>query len=253
MTQKILISNMAEPVNWCNVSMSWFLVKEPTCDQSAISAPLLQLCYNLQSRKSRAKRPGLVPLPDTRRGSRLVRPDAHKLLAEVGALQETHEGARGTLETLGDELLVLHLALAHPARHVAQEISVARGEIGHDEAAEGQPLGQDRAHHGARPFRRDGLGVVIMRDQAAHRHAREIVQKRKHRFEHRAADILEIDVDALRAGLLQLCWKIGIAMIEAFVEAKLLFDEVAFVLAAGDADRTRALDLRDRSEEHTSE
>src|SRR6185437_17179919 len=36
----------------------------------------------------------------------------------------------------------------------------------------------------------------------------------------------------------------GIAVIEAIVEAEFAFDVIAFVLAAGDADGTRALDPR---------
>ena len=47
------------------------------------------------------------------------------------------------------------------------------------------------------------LGGVVGRDQAADRHAGEIVQQRQHRLEHRAADVLEIDVDALRARRLE--------------------------------------------------
>ena len=98
----------------------------------------------------------------------------------------------------------------------------------------------DDAHFGTR-----GLGVVILRDQAAHRYARERVEQRKHRLEHRAADILEIDVDAFRAGFLESRGQIGIAMIDAVVEAKFALDVVAFFLAAGDADGARALDLGD--------
>src|SRR5262245_53491464 len=84
-----------------------------------------------------------------------------------------------------------------------------------------------------------------MGDQAADRDARKIVQQREHRLEHRAADIFEIDVDALRARRLQLRRKIRIAMIETIIEAELALDVVAFVLAAGDPDRPRTLDLRD--------
>ena len=84
-----------------------------------------------------------------------------------------------------------------------------------------------------------------MRDQAAHRNPRERIEQREHRFEHLAADILEIDVDALRAGVLEFRGEIGIAMIEAIIEAQFVLDGGAFVLAAGDADRARALDPRD--------
>jgi hypothetical protein len=81
-----------------------------------------------------------------------------------------------------------------------------------------------------------------MRDQAADRDARKRVEQREHRLEHRAADVLEIDVDALRAGVLQLRGQIGIAVVEAIVKAELVLHVVAFVLAAGDADRAGALD-----------
>src|SRR5262245_11784176 len=63
-----------------------------------------------------------------------VRTNAHQLLAEIGALQESHEGRRRAVETFGHELLVLDLALAHPLRHVAQEVGVTRSEIADDEA-----------------------------------------------------------------------------------------------------------------------
>ena len=76
------------------------------------------------------------------RRSSLVRPDPDQLLAEIGAFQEAHEGAGRALQALGHELLVLDLALADPARHVAQEIAMTGREVGDDEAAEGQPLGQ---------------------------------------------------------------------------------------------------------------
>src|SRR5258708_38991854 len=75
-----------------------------------------------------------------------------------------------------------------------------------------------------------------MRDQAAHGNARERIEQRERRLEHRAADILEIDVNAFRAGILEFRGEIGIAVIEAIIEAELVLDVVALVLATGDAD-----------------
>src|SRR5216684_8552543 len=83
-----------------------------------------------------------------RGASRLVGPDPHKLLAEIGALQKSHERAWRAVEPFGDELAMLDLALAHPPRHVAQEVRMARGEIADDKASDIQPLGQHGAHHG---------------------------------------------------------------------------------------------------------
>ena len=87
-----------------------------------------------------------------------------------------------------------------------------------------------------------------MRDQAADRHACEDIELRKDRLENRAADILEIDVDALRAGVLELCGEIGITVIDAGIEAQLLDRVVAFFLPARDADRAQSFDLRDLSD-----
>ena len=97
---------------------------------------------------------------------------------------------------------------------------MTRGKVADDEAADGQALGQYIAHHRRRPVRRHRLGIVVMRDQAADGNPRKGIEQRKHRFEHRAPDVLEIDVDALRAGKLQLRGEIGFAVIEAIVEAE---------------------------------
>src|SRR3954468_18460841 len=69
--------------------------------------------------------------------SSFVRPDPHQLLAEIGPLEKPHEGFGRGLQALGDKLLVLDLALADPAGYVAQEVAMAGGEVGDDEAAEG--------------------------------------------------------------------------------------------------------------------
>src|SRR4051812_16588492 len=129
--------------------------------------------------------------------SDLVGPDTYQLLAEISAFQKAHERGRCAVEPFGNELLVLDLALAHPLRHVAQEIAVTRGKIADDETAEGQALGQDIAHHRCGPFRRLRVGVVVMGDKPADRHPRERIEQREHRLEHGTADIFKIDVDAL--------------------------------------------------------
>ena len=59
----------------------------------------------------------------------------------------------------------------------------------------------------------------------------ERIEQREHRLEHRAAHILEIGVDAFRAGILEFRGEIAIAVIEAIIEAELVLDVVALVLA----------------------
>src|SRR5438874_11483858 len=120
---------------------------------------------------------------------------------------------------------------------------MARGEIADNKTPDGQAFCQYRAHHRRSPFRHLPLGVVILRDQAAYGNARERVEQRKYRLKHRAADILEIDIDALWAGVLQFCRQIGIAMIEAVIEAELAFEVFTFFLAACYSYGKDSLDL----------
>ena len=98
----------------------------------------------------------------------------------------------------------------------------------------GRPIGASRQ-----------LGHVVLRDQAAHRDAREIVEQREHRVPHRAAHVLEIDVDAARAGCSQLLGEILRAVVDRRVEAQRVDEIAALVAAAGDAHGARALDFRD--------
>ena len=113
-----------------------------------------------------------------------------------------------------------------------------------------QPLGQDRPRQrGGSQLARRHLGGVVGRDLAADRHAGEIVEQRKHRLEHRAADILEIDVDALRARRLEPRRQIAAAMVDAGVEAELLDHVAALLRPARDADGTRALDPGDLADQ----
>jgi hypothetical protein len=56
---------------------------------------------------------------------------------------------------------------------------------------------------------------------------------------HGAADILEIDVDALGARCFELLGEIGRAMIDAGIETELIGDVPAFLGAARDPDRAR--------------
>src|SRR4051812_30190168 len=94
----------------------------------------------------------------------LVRPHPYQLLAEIGTLQQPHERGWRAVEAFGDELLVLDLAFAHPRRHVAQEVAVARGKIADDEAADGETLGQHRAHHLAGPLWRGLAEIIVLGD-----------------------------------------------------------------------------------------
>ena len=89
------------------------------------------------------------------------------------------------------------------------------------------------------------LGRVVLRDQAAQHHARKRIHQREHGVEDRAADVLEIHVHAVRAGVAQLLREVAGLVIDAGVEAQLLHHVVALRLPARDADRAATLDLRE--------
>src|SRR3546814_21106295 len=74
--------------------------------------------------------------------------------------------------------------------------------VGDDVALELQPIAQnggEQARRGVPPLRQPVH--VVLRDEAADRHPGGAVEQRQHRVENLAGDILEIDVDAIRAGL----------------------------------------------------
>ena len=60
-----------------------------------------------------------------------------------------------------------------------------------------------------------------------------------------AADILEINVNSLGTSGFELLCKIGRAMIDTSIKAKLAGNEVALLSAAGDPDRMASLDFGD--------
>ena len=72
---------------------------------------------------------------------------------------------------------------------------------------------------------------------------------RSDRVEHRPADVVEVDVDAVRAGRPQRRSRSCALVVHAGVEAQLLDDVAALRLAAGDADGPAALDLGDLADD----
>jgi hypothetical protein len=89
--------------------------------------------------------------------------------------------------------------------------------------------------------------AVVSSDQSAYRHPGMHVQVRPDCVERRAADILEIEVDAVRYGFRQALRESGIAMIHAGVKAELFEDILAFLRPAGDSGDAAAIDLCDLS------
>src|SRR5262249_27889419 len=143
--------------------------------------------------------------------------DSHQSLAEVITLQHANERSGRLLQPVDDVLAIFETTRPHPLTDIAQEISLPRGEIRDDEATHEEALAQHRKH--VRPGHRGRR--IVLRDKPADRNARKIVEQRPHHLLHDAADVLEINVNALRTrGFEQFC-KIGRAMVDTSIETQL--------------------------------
>ena len=137
-----------------------------------------------------------------------IRRDADQGLAEVLAAKHLGEGGGDDLKSLADILAVTDLARSDPGCHLGQERVVpvrhilADGEVPHVHAASFGAAALLRS--GVRPW-----SIAVMRNQPTNRHPRARVEQRQHRLKYDPAGIFEIDVDAVRAGSLQVLGKTG--------------------------------------------
>ena len=130
---------------------------------------------------------------------------------------------------------------------------VAVGVVEDDNAFHARAVHQQREVVGGTL---DGSGVVVLRDGAADDDAGPQVDARENGVENLAADIVEVDVDAARTVFLQAILDGAGAgfVIDTGVKAEFIDDEIAFFLAAGNADYTAAEvfgDLADRHADRT--
>ena len=118
----------------------------------------------------------------------------------------------------------------------------------------GEALGQHRAHGRGEEVQPGGLAArIVLRDQPADRHPRERVEQRQHHgLPHGAADILEVHIDAVRAGRRELFSEVQEPMVDGRVEAQLLDNVAALVGAAGDADGARTAHLGELSDQQAA-
>src|SRR4029077_6771739 len=128
---------------------------------------------------------------------------------EILALEEPDEGCRRALEAVDHILAVFDPPFFKPARHVAKEFALLGGKIADDEAAHRQPFAQYAPHQRRNPVGAGWqLGRAVLRDEATHRYPGERIEQRQHRIEYGAADVLEVDIDALWTSCLETLGKI---------------------------------------------
>src|SRR6266480_310764 len=168
-----------------------------------------------------------------------------QLLAEVAAAEQRDEASGRVLEALDDRLAGLELALREVLAERLQRLAVALLPVEHDHALHLDAVDE---HH-AQVLHRVGLGRVVLGDHAAEDDARKKVREAQHRIEDLAADVVEVDIGALRARGLQIANQVARLVIDAGVEAELARHVVAFLAAAGDADGAAAPELGELSDD----
>lgn len=120
-------------------------------------------------------------------------------LPKFASFQEAHERLRRILEPHDDILAVADLAGGYQFRHLVIVGRPLIGKLTLDEAAAGEAARQDGPHDHRKLVGTRMLHGVVLRDQAAHGNARELVQQRKDRIPNVPTDILEINVDPVWA------------------------------------------------------
>src|SRR5258707_316478 len=80
----------------------------------------------------------------------------------------------------------------------AKEVGHAVEVVEDEPSAQGGAVDEDR-----REIRADRFCLAVLRDDPDERNTCVEVDAPEHRLQHRAADVVEVDVDALRAGRLQ--------------------------------------------------
>jgi hypothetical protein len=148
-------------------------------------------------------------------------------LTKVLSAQHTQEPINSTINALGNTELSLESALREPLLELLLVVLVVPGAhvcVSDDEAAHGNSLGDD-LHEVADRVDVFGLGVVLA-DHAAGDDATKVLHGVDGGFELFAADVLVVDVDAVRS---EACERVGGLLglvVEASVEAELRGDEV---------------------------
>src|SRR5436853_708557 len=150
------------------------------------------------------------------------------------------------LQSVDDIDAILELAFHPPLAQLHNGFHGARHVIRDEKAFEPRPL-DNQLHQviwaGGR------LRGIVLRDQTAQRNARVEVDPAQHRIENFAADVFKINVDAVRAMLLQAVTDQFILVINRRIESEFFDQPATFFRAAGNADNAQTFDLADLADE----
>ena len=84
-----------------------------------------------------------------------------------------------------------------------------------------------------------------MRNYPADRYSRKLIQQRQHSFKDRPTHILEIDINPVWTGILQLVSKVGVFMINTGIKPEFVDDKSALFSGTCNTDSASAFNLRD--------
>src|SRR5258706_2952669 len=170
----------------------------------------------------------------------------HQLALVAARVQEIEDIGEGIEATIAHVLADLQAAGRMPLAEFADRLGNAVDPIEDNEALQLEAL-RENISYILQPLRwRRG---VVGGDQAAKRNASEQVHLREHGIEDLPADVLEVDVDALGAGGLEIGGEIAAPVVDTGIEAQVFRDVPAFVRPAGNADGAAALDLRNLADD----
>src|SRR5690606_25832893 len=129
-----------------------------------------------------------------------------------------------------------------PLAEVADGLMDAVGPVENDEALHLQAL---RQHTSEVPRARRWRRCVVRGDQSAERDAAKGVHQRQDGIENLSADVLEVDIDALRARRLEVGRQIARLVVNGSIEPEFVDQILALLRPACDADGTATFELRD--------
>src|ERR687898_35384 len=186
------------------------------------------------------------PTTRTRWSRSWLQPD-HRL-AGVVAGEQGVEGVDGRLQPLVDVGPVLELAVRHPlpqpAGHLREPIPVVERQ---------EPLHRRPAVDELEVVGRSGRTplLVVDRDRAAQHHPSVHRQAIEHRIEDGPAHVVEVDVDPVRAQLLQARVQVVGPVVDGAIEPKVVEEPPRLVVGPTDPDHPATVDLGDLGGQRT--
>src|SRR5699024_3486740 len=161
----------------------------------------------------------------------------------VFAAEQLQQGSGKIIHRAGDDVLAaLEPAGLQPTRHIAVCLHVAIRKIKYQETLHAAAVDQQR-HVIGRAGHSPSGDVLVYRP--ADDDASTPGQIGQGCVQNGATDIVEVDVDAVRAVLTQAASHVIGLVIDGGIKAQFFLDIAAFPWSAGDADHATALDTGD--------